>query len=133
MKNINIKRLISLYEFFGNFNLNYVSPVIELDKDYILSNNDISLLENHFNVKMIKKEIKVYNKYSHKTKNIYKFKHVDRIPRIINKCKLIGMLDDDIYYQLANKVKLTNDDKIYISSIGVNLNDYKDYNDDIPF
>ena len=43
------------------------------------------------------------------------------------------MLDDDIYYQLANKVKLTNDDKIYISSIGVNLNDYKDYNDDIPF
>ena len=82
---------------------------------------------------MIEKEIKVYNKYSHKTKNIYKFQHVDRIPRIINKCKLIGMLDDDIYYQLANKVKLTNDDKIYISSIGVNLNDYKDYNDDIPF
>ena len=64
MKNINIKRLISLYEFFGNFNLNYVNPVIELDKDYMFSNKDISILENHFNVKMIKKEIKVYNKYS---------------------------------------------------------------------
>ena len=101
----NIKRLISLYEFFGNFSLNYANPVIELDKDYILSDKDISILENHFNVEMIKKDIKVYNKYTHKIKNIYTFKHIDRIPRIINKCKLIGMLDEDIYYQLANKVK----------------------------
>ena len=133
MKNINIKRLISLYEFFGNFSLNYANPVIELDKDYILSDKDISILENHFNVEMIKKDIKAYNKYTHKIKNIYTFKHIDRIPRIINKCKLIGMLDEDIYYQLANKVKLTGDDKKYISSIGINLNNYKDCNDDIPF
>lgn len=129
----NIKRLISLYEFFGNFSLNYANPVIELDKDYILSKEDVSTLENHFNVKMIKKDIKAYNRYLGKTKNIYVFKHIDRIKRIMNKCKLVGMLDDDIYYQLANKVKLTDEDKLYISSIGIDLNNYKDDNDDIPF
>ena len=133
MKNINIKRLISLYEFFGNFSLNYSYPTIELDKGYKLNKEDISILENHFNVKMIKKDIKVYDKYTNKTKNIYTFKHIDRIKRIINKCKLVGMLDDDIYYQLSNKVKLTDDDKLYISSIGIDLNNYKDDNDDIPF
>lgn len=125
-----IKKITNLYELFGTFNLINPYPRIELDKEWILSDKEIKSIENRFDVELENKYLKKYNKYTGKTNNVYIFVHKNRMSKIISKCKIYIVNDEEIYSQIAKNIKLTDYDKIYLQDIGVNI---KDYYNELPF